>query len=75
LWVHDPDDANPAVIWLAHDDASFLLAPSFDTFLEQYEFLGYDWGEEYRDLDTGLMDVSCQAAVTRRALLGLIDDA
>jgi hypothetical protein len=71
LWAYDPELAEPPVIWLNHDDASFLLSPSFDEFLEQLERLGYDYGEEYRDPGTGLMDIDSPAAVARRSLLGL----
>jgi len=71
LWAHDPDHPDPAVVYLSHDDVSYLLAPNFDTFLEQWEHLGYDWGEEYRDPESGLMDMDSEAAIERRELLGL----
>lgn len=70
LWCHD-DWPEPAVAYLAHDDVSYLLAPDFDTFLEQWEQLGYDWGQEYIDRETGLMSLDAPAAVKRRRLLGL----
>jgi len=73
LWAYDPDLAEPPIMWLNHDAPSFLLARSFDVFLDQMERLGYDYGEEYRDPETGLMDVNGPAAAARRALLGLSD--
>ena len=71
LWAYDPELAEPPVLCLHHDDYSFLLSPTFDDFLAQVEQLGYDYGDEYRDTQTGLMDVEGPAAVARRALLGL----
>lgn len=71
LWAHDPDGGEPAVVSLAHDEESYLLSPSFDTFLEQWESLGYDFAPEYIDPDLRLLDTSCDAARERRRLLGL----
>jgi hypothetical protein len=71
LWVHDPGHSNPAVVYLSHDGGSYLLSPTFDSFLEQWEYLGYDWGQQYLDPETGLMDVYSPAATRRRQLLGL----
>jgi hypothetical protein len=73
LWAYNPDLEEPPVMWLNHDNDSFLLSVSFDAFLEQMERLGYDYGEQYRDPKTGLMDPKGSAAVARRALLGLAD--
>jgi hypothetical protein len=73
LWVYDPELVEPPVMWLNHDAPSFLLSPAFDVFLDQMERLGYDYGEEYCDTETGLMDVEGPAAIARRALLGLAD--
>ena len=40
LWMHDPEHAEPAVIYLKHEEESFLLSRTFDEFLEQWEKLG-----------------------------------
>jgi len=70
LWRHDPEDSNPGVIWLSHDDQSGIISPNFDAFLRQLEFLGYVWGDDYRDEDTGMIDLRGEAAAERRRLLG-----
>jgi hypothetical protein len=74
LWVHDPEQGNPPVIYLKHDEESFLLSRSFDEFLGQWERLGYvgtnDLGN-YRNPQTGFLDATITKAVALRERLGL----
>ncbi len=75
LWVHDPDHAEPAVIYLKHEDTSFLLSRTLDEFLEQWEKLGYIGTndlENYRNTETGFLDATTPQAVALREKLGLI---
>lgn len=75
LWSYDPELAEPPVVSLYHDSPGFLLAETFDKFLERWEALGYDWGEEYRyagDGLSGVMDLMTPASIARRKLLGLL---
>lgn len=75
LWVHESEDAQPAVIYLKHEDKSFLLSRTFDEFLEQWEKLGYiSTGalEDYRNPQTGFLDATTPQAVALREKLGFI---
>jgi hypothetical protein len=75
LWVHDPDHAQPAVIYLKHADESFLLSRTFDEFLMQWEKLGYVGAndlQDYRNPKTGFLDCTTPKAVELRARLGLV---
>jgi hypothetical protein len=74
LWVHDPQHPNPPVIYLKHDDASFLLARDFDEFLREWERLGFTGAyglEQYRDPQTGFLDSTTPKALAFRKALGL----
>lgn len=73
LWVHDPDDPNPAVVYLRHDEESFLLSRTFDEFLGEWEQLGYSPVGElvaYRNPSTGFLDSNTPAGRALRASLG-----
>jgi hypothetical protein len=75
LWVHDPEHADPALIYLKHEDESFLLCRSFDEFLEQWERLGYTGTNDlvnYRNPRTGFLDTTMPKAVALRERLGLV---
>jgi SMI1 / KNR4 family (SUKH-1) len=74
LWVHDPDHPNPAVIYLKHEDESFLLSRNFDEFLHHWERLGYTGTndlEQYRHPESGFLDSTTAQAVAFRKALGL----
>jgi hypothetical protein len=71
LWAHSPDEAEPAVIFVSHDGPSCLLAPNFDTFLQQWEYLGYAWSEEDHEPTTGVLLEDAPTVRRRRELLGL----
>jgi hypothetical protein len=61
-------------IYLKHEDQSFLLARTFDEFLEQCEKLGYVGTNDlknYRNRQTGFLDVTTAKAVALRERLGL----
>jgi hypothetical protein len=75
LWVHDAEQANPPVIYLKHEDESFLLSRTFDEFLEQWEKLGYVGTndlENYRNPETEFLDATSVKAVELRKGLGLM---
>ena len=74
LWVHDPEHPNPAVIYLKHEDTSFVLSRTFDEFLEHWERLGYTGTndlEDYRNPETGFLDSTSPKAMAFRTSLGL----
>jgi hypothetical protein len=74
LWVHDPEHPNPAVIYLKHEDESFLLSRNFDEFLHEWERLGYTGTnclKEFRDPETGFLSATTVKAVAFRKALGL----
>jgi hypothetical protein len=74
LWVHDPEQDDPPVIFLKHEDESILLSRNFDEFLEQWEHLGYTATgelEDCRDPKTGFVDARTAKAVQLRERLGL----
>jgi hypothetical protein len=65
---------DPAVIYLAHDDASQVIAPSFTQFLAQWERLCYIGPESwllnnFRD-ENGFVNADSEQANRLRALLG-----
>jgi hypothetical protein len=73
LWCHDRDQPHYPVIYLDHEDTSYVLAPTFDEFLEQWERLGYlDIGDLPRDEKTGFIDTTTSQAGRLRQQLGLI---
>jgi hypothetical protein len=75
LWMHDRDHPNPAIIYLQHEDESFLLARTFDEFLHHWEKLGYvDLGSlgRYRNPQTGFLDSTTPEAEALRHRLGLL---
>jgi SMI1 / KNR4 family (SUKH-1) len=60
LWVHDRAHPNPPVIYLKHEDESFLLSRTFDEFLTHWERLGYigtNGLKSYRDPATGFLEL------------------
>jgi hypothetical protein len=62
------------VVYLDHEDTSFLIAPSFDDFLEEWARLGFlDFGYllDFRDPETGFLDSRTPNAARLRAELGL----
>lgn len=66
--------ADPPVVYLNHEDESFLLAPSFTAFLAAWERLCYIGPEhwllgEFRG-DDGYLDPGSPRAAALRALLG-----
>ena len=72
LWMHDPELAEPAVIYLRDEDESFLLSRTFDEFLEQWERLGYIGTNDlsnYRNPETGFLDATTVPAVAFRQKL------
>jgi hypothetical protein len=74
LWVHDPEHPNPPVIYLQHEDDSFLLCRTLDEFLNAWERLGYTWPsslKDYRDPKTGFLDTTSEKAAAFRKSLGL----
>jgi hypothetical protein len=74
LWVHDPKHPNPPVIYLNHDDESFLLSRNFDDFLQQWEQLGYaaiGGLPDYRNPKTGFLDSTTTQAKALRKERGL----
>jgi hypothetical protein len=75
LWLYDPDFDQPAVIYLAHEEESFLLSRTFDDFLEQWEKLGYTSAgclKDFRNPKTGFLDARTPEAVAWRKALGLV---
>lgn len=76
LWMHDHDHLNPAVIYLKHNDASFLLAPTFDNFLNHWARLAYhplNGLKEFRHPDSGFLDSTLPPALAYRKKFGLKD--
>lgn len=74
LWCHAPKQPHYPVVCLDHEDTSFLIAPTFDEFLEQWEQLGYlSYGEllNFRDPQTGFLDSTTPQARQLRERLGL----
>lgn len=74
LWVHDPKHPNPAVIYLEHEDESYLLSRTFDEFLHHWERLGYTGVNglgQYRNPQIGFLDSTTEKASTWRKALGL----
>jgi hypothetical protein len=74
IWAHDPRQPHYPVAYLDHEGESFLIAPTFDDFLEHWERLGYfDWGEVlgFRDPETGFLDSRSARARKHRKELGL----
>ena len=62
------------VIYLKHEEESFLLSRTFDEFLEQWEKLGYSGANDlsnYRNPKTGFLDATTPAAVAVRQKLDL----
>jgi hypothetical protein len=75
LWVHDPEHPDPPVIYLKHEDQSFLLCRTFDEFLGQWERLGYVGTndlERFRNPQTGFLDAATPEALALRGKLGLV---
>ncbi len=73
IWAHDRPQPHYPVAYLDHEDNSYLVAPSFDEFLEQWERLGYlDLGEllDFRDPKTGFLDTATAKARAYRRALG-----
>ncbi len=71
--AHAADDPHPPVIFLEHEGESYLVSPTFDDFLIQWEKLGYCWSEDFRN-SSGFLDADCPAAVKFREPLGLKTD-
>jgi hypothetical protein len=71
IWAHDRRQPHYPVAYLDHEDTSYLVASTFDDFLEHWERLGYlDLGEllDFRDPETGFLDTATpQARVYRKA--------
>jgi hypothetical protein len=60
LWVHDRTHPNPPVIYLKHEDESFLLSRTFDEFLTHWErlsYIGTNVLKSYRDPATGFLEL------------------
>jgi SMI1/KNR4 family protein SUKH-1 len=63
IWAHDRRQPHHPVTYLDHEGESFLIAPTFDHFLEHWERLGYlDLGDllEFRDPKTGFLNAAVQ---------------
>ncbi len=74
LWAHDRRQPHYPVAYLDHEDRSFLVAPTFDDFLEHWERLGYpDPGDllDFRDPGTGFLDTATPEARAYRKAAGL----
>jgi hypothetical protein len=74
LWRHARNQPHYPVVYLDHEDESFLIAPTFDQFLEQWERLGYLSFREllnFRNPDTGFLDSTTPEARRLREILGL----
>lgn len=71
LWCHSPDQPHYPVLCLDHEDKGYLVAPTFDEFLRQWEQLGYlSWGAllDYRDEDGFLHATTPEAGKLRKEL-------
>jgi SMI1 / KNR4 family (SUKH-1) len=73
LWAHALEETEPAVVWVPHDDESRILAPSFDEYLRQWEYIGYGDTEPFTNWRTGSLDKNHPDLLQRRRLLGLAD--
>ena len=76
LWMHDYDHMNPAVTFLKHDDASFLLAPTLESFLTHWARLAYHpiaGLEEFRNPESGFLDSTLPQSLAYRKKFGLKD--
>jgi hypothetical protein len=74
IWVHDRRQPHYPVAYLDHEDDSYLVASTFDDFLEHWERLGYlDLGEllDFRDPETGFLDTATPQARQYRKAHGL----
>ncbi len=74
IWAHDRRQPHYPVVYLDHEDKSYLVAPTFDDFLEHWERLGYlDLGEllDFRDPETGFLDTATPEAREYRKRLRL----
>lgn len=74
IWAHDPRQLHYPVAFLDHADKNYLVAPTFDDFLEHWERMGYlDLGMllSFCDPETGFLDTSTPEAYEYRKALGL----
>lgn len=74
IWAHDPQQPHYPVAYLDHSDKNYLVAPTFDDFLEHWERMGYlDLGEllDFCNPKTGFLDTATPKAREYRKTLGL----
>jgi hypothetical protein len=74
IWANDRRQPHFPLAYLDHEDTSYLVAPTFDDFLEHWERLGYlDLGEvlDFRDPETGFLDTATSKARAYRKAVGL----
>jgi hypothetical protein len=72
LWFHSKDDDDPAVVYLRHDEGSWIVAPRFSYFLHHWSQLCYihpSFFEAYCDSDTGFIDSTTAEADDLRKLV------